>query len=119
MVATELALTVAYPYAGNLEEVAVLWSTESQWRNRNFDYREKARYGHKRHVDKEGNVITGKYKTPLAIGIPEPLQEFLQFIKKALYEGNIETRNRIGGTWRYSHTKQEERLNSYREELTK
>jgi hypothetical protein len=28
MVATELALTVAYPYAGNLEEVAVLWSIE-------------------------------------------------------------------------------------------
>jgi hypothetical protein len=37
------------------------------------------------------------------------LQEFLQFIKNwALYQGNIETRNRIGGTWRYSHTKQEE-----------
>jgi gamma-glutamyltranspeptidase/glutathione hydrolase len=41
MVATELALAVAYPYAGILE-VAVLWSTESQWRNRNLDYREKA-----------------------------------------------------------------------------
>jgi gamma-glutamyltranspeptidase/glutathione hydrolase len=35
-----------------------------------LDYREKALYGHKRHVDKEGNVIKGKYKTPLAIGIP-------------------------------------------------
>jgi hypothetical protein len=48
-----------------------------------LDYREKALlWLQKRHVpDKEGNVITGKYKTPLAIGIPEPLQEFLQFIK--------------------------------------
>jgi gamma-glutamyltranspeptidase/glutathione hydrolase len=31
----KLALAVAYPYAGNLGGGG-LWSTESQWRNRNF-----------------------------------------------------------------------------------
>jgi hypothetical protein len=49
----------------------------------NLDYREKApASGYKdMFLIKKVTSSQGKYKTPLAIGIPEPLQEFLQFIK--------------------------------------
>jgi hypothetical protein len=64
-------------------------------------------------LDKEGNVIKGKRSTKsmLAMGIPR-IAGVLQFIKLGSLPMKIETRNRIGGTWRYSHTKTRKRLNS-------
>jgi hypothetical protein len=64
--------------------------------------------------------VTSSQESTKAIGYRNPGTIAGNFAvhKTGSHEGNIETSNRIGGT-RYSHPKQEERLNSYREELTK
>lgn len=125
MVATELALAVAYPYAGNLGGGGFMVYRKANGEIGSLDYREKAPLAaHKTmFLDKEGNVIKGKStESPLAIGVPGtiagvfavhkklgslPMSEILKPVITLAEKGVIVTR------------KQERRLNDYREEIIK
>lgn len=125
MVATELALAVAYPYAGNLGGGGFMVYRKANGEIGSLDYREKAPLAaHKTmFLDKEGNVIKGKStESPLAIGVPGtiagvfavhkklgslPMSEILKPVIALTEKGVVVTR------------KQERRLNDYREEIIK
>ena len=125
MVATELALAVAYPYAGNIGGGGFMVYRKANGEIGSLDYREKAPLAaHKTmFLDKEGNVIKGKStESPLAIGVPGtiagvfavhkklgslPMSEILKPVIALAEKGVIVTR------------KQERRLNDYREEIIK
>jgi len=73
MVATELALAVAYPYAGNLGGGGFMVFRKANGETGTLDYREKAPLAATKNMflDENGNVIKDKStKTPLAIGVP-------------------------------------------------
>jgi gamma-glutamyltranspeptidase/glutathione hydrolase len=73
MVATELALAVAYPYAGNIGGGGFMVYRKANGEVGSLDYREKAPLAATKDMflDKEGNVIKGKStETALAIGVP-------------------------------------------------
>jgi gamma-glutamyltranspeptidase/glutathione hydrolase len=73
MVGTELALAVAFPYAGNIGGGGFMVYRKANGEVGSLDYREKAPLAATKdmYLDKEGNVIKGKStETPLAIGIP-------------------------------------------------
>lgn len=73
MVATELALAVAYPYAGNLGGGGFMVYRRANGEVGSLDYREKAPLAATKDMflDKDGNVIKGKStETALAIGVP-------------------------------------------------
>ena len=125
MVATELALAVAYPYAGNLGGGGFMVYRKANGEIGSLDYREKAPFAaHKTmFLDIEGNVIKGKStESPLAIGVPGtiagvfavhkklgslPMSEILKPVIALAEKGVVVTR------------KQERRLNDYREEIIK
>ncbi|MBP2282263.1 gamma-glutamyltranspeptidase/glutathione hydrolase [Flavobacterium sp. CG_23.5] len=124
MVATELALAVAYPYAGNLGGGGFMVYRKANGEKGTLDYREKAPLAATKDMflDKKGNVIPGKStKSPLAIGIPGtiagifavhkklgslPIAEILKPVIELAENGVVVTH------------KQEQRLNEYREELS-
>lgn len=73
MVAIELALAVAYPYAGNLGGGGFMVYRKANGEVGSLDYREKAPLAASKDMflDKDGNVIKGKStETALAIGVP-------------------------------------------------
>jgi gamma-glutamyltranspeptidase/glutathione hydrolase len=73
MVATELALAVAYPYAGNLGGGGFMVFRKANGEVGSLDYREKAPLKATKNMflDKDGNVMKGKStESPLAIGVP-------------------------------------------------
>ena len=73
MVATELALAVAYPYAGNLGGGGFMVYRKANGEIGSLDYREKAPLAASKDMflDEKGNVIKGKStESPLAIGVP-------------------------------------------------
>lgn len=73
MVATELALAVAYPYAGNIGGGGFMVYRKANGEVGALDYREKAPLAASKNMflDKNGNVIKGKStETALAIGVP-------------------------------------------------
>lgn len=73
MVATELALAVAYPYAGNLGGGGFMVYRRANGEVGSLDYREKAPLAATKDMflDENGNVIKGKStETALAIGVP-------------------------------------------------
>ncbi|MFY8112487.1 MAG: gamma-glutamyltransferase [Flavobacterium sp.] len=125
MVATELALAVAYPYAGNLGGGGFMVYRKANGEIGSLDYREKAPLAANKSMflDKEGNVIKGKStESPLAIGVPGtiagvfavhkkfgslPISEILKPVIALAEKGVVVTR------------KQELRLNNYREEIIK
>ena len=125
MVATELALAVAYPYAGNLGGGGFMVYRKANGEKGTLDYREKAPLAATKDMflDEKGNVIPGKStKSPLAIGIPGtiagvfavhaklgslPIEEILKPVIELAENGVVVTH------------KQEQRLNEYREELNK
>lgn len=125
MIGTELALAVAYPYAGNIGGGGFMVYRKANGEIGTLDYREKAPLAATKDMflDQNGNVIPGKStKTPLAIGIPGtiagvfavhkklgslPMAEILKPVIELAERGVIVTH------------KQEERLNEYRAELTK
>ena len=125
MIGTELALAVAYPYAGNIGGGGFMVYRKANGETGTLDYREKAPLAATKDMflDQNGNVIPGKStKTPLAIGIPGtiagvfavhkklgslPMAEILKPVIELAERGVIVTH------------KQEERLNEYRAELTK
>ncbi|PIF30330.1 gamma-glutamyltranspeptidase/glutathione hydrolase [Flavobacterium sp. 9] len=73
MVATELALAVAFPYAGNIGGGGFMVYRKANGEVGSLDYREKAPLAATKDMflDKDGNVIKGKStETALAIGVP-------------------------------------------------
>lgn len=73
MVATELALAVAYPYAGNIGGGGFMVYRKANGEIGSLDYREKAPLAASKDMflDENGNVIKGKsLETALAIGVP-------------------------------------------------
>ncbi|CAN1536315.1 Ggt Gamma-glutamyltransferase [Flavobacteriaceae bacterium] len=125
MVATELALAVAYPYAGNLGGGGFMVFRKANGEVGSLDYREKAPLAATKNMflDKDGNVIKGKStESPLAIGVPGtiagvfavhdkygsmPISEILKPVIALAEKGVIVTR------------RQERRLNDYRESIIK
>ena len=73
MVATELALAVAYPYAGNIGGGGFMVYRKANGETGTLDYREKAPLSATKNMflDKNGNIIPDKSTdSPLAIGVP-------------------------------------------------
>jgi gamma-glutamyltranspeptidase/glutathione hydrolase len=125
MVGTELALAVAYPFAGNLGGGGFMVYRKANGEIGSLDYREKAPLASTKDMflDEKGNVIKGKStESPLAIGVPGtiagvfavheklgslPIEEILKPVIALAERGVIVTK------------KQEDRLNSYRAKIIK
>ncbi|PVX47839.1 gamma-glutamyltranspeptidase/glutathione hydrolase [Flavobacterium sp. 103] len=125
MVATELALAVAYPYAGNLGGGGFMVFRKANGEIGSLDYREKAPLAASKNMflDKDGKVIKGKStESPLAIGVPGtiagvfavhkkfgsmPMSEILKPVIALAKRGVIVTK------------KQANRLSDYHDELVK
>lgn len=123
MVGTELALAVAYPYAGNIGGGGFMVYRKANGDVGSLDYREKAPLAASKDMflDKNGNVIKGKStETALAIGVPGtiagvfavhekmgsiPMSEILDMVIELAEKGVVVTK------------RQENRLNNYREVL--
>ena len=125
MVATELALAVAYPYAGNIGGGGFMVYRKTNGETGALDYREKAPTSATKNMflDKDGKIIKGKStETPLAIGVPGtiagvfavheklgslPMSEIMKPVIELAEKGVIVTK------------KQEKSLANYRESIIK
>ena len=125
MVATELALAVAYPYAGNIGGGGFMVYRKANGETGTLDYREKAPLSATKNMflDKAGNIIPDKSTdSPLAIGVPGtiagvfavheklgslPISEIMKPVIELAEKGVIVTK------------KQEKRLADYRESIIK
>lgn len=125
MVATELALAVAYPYAGNIGGGGFMVFRKANGEVGSLDYREKAPLAATKDMflDKNKNVIKGKStETPLAIGVPGtiagvfavhkkygslPMSEIMKPVIVLAEKGVVVTQ------------KQEKRLHDYRDLIIK
>jgi gamma-glutamyltranspeptidase/glutathione hydrolase len=125
MVATELALAVAYPFAGNLGGGGFMVYRKANGEIGSLDYREKAPLAATKDMflDEKGNVIKGKStESPLAIGVPGTIagvfavheklgslaiEEILKPVIALAERGVIVTK------------KQEDRLAAYRDKIIK
>lgn len=125
MVATELALAVAYPYAGNIGGGGFMVFRKTNGEIGSLDYREKAPLAATKDMflDKNKNVIKGKStETPLAIGVPGtiagvfavhkkygslPMSEIMKPVIALAEKGVVVTQ------------KQEKRLHDYRDLIIK
>lgn len=125
MVATELALAVAYPFAGNIGGGGFMVYRKVNGEVGSLDYREKAPLAASKNMflDENGNVIKGKsLETGLAIGVPGtiagvfevhkklgslPIEEILKPVIELATKGVIVTK------------KQENQLKNYHEAIVK
>jgi len=85
MIATELALAVAYPFAGNLGGGGFMVYRESNGKTGSLDYREKAPLAATKnmYLDENGNVIPGKStESAFAVGIPGTIAGMFEVHKK-------------------------------------
>jgi gamma-glutamyltranspeptidase/glutathione hydrolase len=85
MVATEMALVVAYPFAGNLGGGGFMVYRKADGEIGGLDYREKAPLaGHKdMYLDSLGNVIPGmSTKGATAVGVPGTVAGIIEVHKK-------------------------------------
>ena len=85
MVATELALAVAYPYAGNIGGGGFMVYRKANGEMGSLDYREKAPLAASKNMflDEKGNVIKGKStESPLEIGVPGTIAGVFEVHKK-------------------------------------
>jgi gamma-glutamyltranspeptidase/glutathione hydrolase len=125
MVGTELALAVAFPFAGNIGGGGFMVYRKANGEVGSLDYREKAPLAASKDMflDKDGNVIKGKStETALAIGVPGtvagvfavhkkygsmPMSEILKPVIALAEKGVVVTK------------KQEKSLNDYRDAIVK
>ena len=125
MVATELALAVSFPFAGNIGGGGFMVYRKANGEIGSLDYREKAPLAASKDMflDENGNVIKGKsLETALAIGVPGtiagifavqeklgslPIEEILKPVIALAEKGVIVTK------------KQETRLHNYHESIVK
>src|SRR4030065_2781401 len=73
MIATELALAVAYPYAGNIGGGGFMVYRTNDGKTGALDYREKAPQAASKnmYLDENGNIIQGKSTLgAMAVGVP-------------------------------------------------
>jgi len=123
MVATELALAVAYPYAGNLGGGGFMVYRKSNGETGALDYREKAPMAANKdmYLDSLGNVFPGmSTRGAKAVGVPGtvagifavhekfgtlPMSELIEPVIRLLEKGVVVTR------------KQAARLEAHREEI--
>ena len=85
MVGTELALAVAFPFAGNIGGGGFMVYRKANGEVGSLDYREKAPLAATKDMflDSEGNVIKGKStQTALAIGVPGTIAGVFALHKK-------------------------------------
>ena len=85
MVATELALAVAYPSAGNIGGGGFMVYRKNNGEIGSLDYREKAplKASKNMYLDENGNVIEGKStKTVFAVGVPGTIAGIFEVHKK-------------------------------------
>jgi len=85
MIATELALAVSYPYAGNIGGGGFMIYRKANGEIGSLDYREKAPLASTKDMflDGKGNVISGKStETALAVGIPGTIAGIFEVHKK-------------------------------------
>jgi gamma-glutamyltranspeptidase/glutathione hydrolase len=85
MVATQLALAVAYPYAGNIGGGGFMVYRKADGETGTLDFRETAPKAASKDMflDKKGNVIPGKStETALAVGIPGTIAGIYEAHKK-------------------------------------
>ncbi|WP_026705106.1 gamma-glutamyltransferase [Flavobacterium soli] len=85
MIATELALAVAYPYAGNIGGGGFMVYRKANGEIGSLDYREKAPLASTKNMflDENGNVIAGKStETALAVGIPGTIAGIFEVYQK-------------------------------------
>ena len=85
MVATELALAVAYPYAGNIGGGGFMVFRKDDGEVGSLDYREKAPIGATRdmYLDKNNNVIEGLSTVGgLAVGVPGTIAGVFEVYEK-------------------------------------
>ena len=85
MVATELALAVAYPYAGNIGGGGFMVFRKNNGEVGSLDYREKAPIGATRdmYLDKNNNVIEGLSTVGgLAVGVPGTIAGVFEVYEK-------------------------------------
>ena len=125
MVATELALAVAYPFAGNIGGGGFMVYRKANGETGSLDYREKASLSATKDMflDTNGKIIPNKSTdSPLAIGVPGtiagvfavhekmgslPMSEIMKPVIELAEKGVIVTK------------KQEKSLNEYRESIIK
>ncbi|RAR48574.1 gamma-glutamyltransferase [Flavobacterium lacus] len=125
MIATELALAVAYPYAGNIGGGGFMVFRKFSGETGSLDYREKAPLAATSSIflDEKGNVINGmSTKSAKSVGVPGtiagvfavhekfgtlPIETILKPVIELAKKGVIVTK------------KQEERLNYYRSAIIK
>jgi gamma-glutamyltranspeptidase/glutathione hydrolase len=125
MVATELALAVAYPYAGNIGGGGFMVYRKANGETGSLDYREKAPLSATKNmfIDTNGKIVPDKSTdSPLAIGVPGtiagvfavhkklgslPMSEIMKPVIELAEKGVIVTK------------KQERSLNSYRASIIK
>ena len=123
MVATELALAVAYPFAGNIGGGGFMVYRKANGETGSLDYREKAPLSATKDMflDTNGKIISNKSTdSPLAIGVPGtiagvfsvhekmgslPMSEIMKPVIELAEKGVIVTK------------KQEKSLNEYRESI--
>jgi len=121
MIATEMALAVCYPFAGNLGGGGFMVYRTANGEYGSLDYREKAPQSAYRdmYLDSLGNVIPGlSTKTALAVGVPGtiagifevhqkfgtvPMHEILEPVIELARQGVLITKN------------QKKRINKYRD----
>ena len=85
MVATEMALAVTFPFAGNLAGGGFMVYRLEDGSVGSIDYREKAplQAAEDMYLDEEGNVIPGRSTTgAMAIGVPGTVDGILQVHEK-------------------------------------
>ena len=93
MIATDLALTVCYPNAGNISGGGFLVYRTADGKTGSLDYREKAPIAASRdmYLDKNGNILPDKSTLGgLAIGVPGTVAGLEAIHKNSeLYHGKI------------------------------
>ena len=85
-IATQLALAVVYPAAGNIGGGGFMVARLADGRNITIDFREKAPSGASRnmYLDQNGNVISGKSENGhLAAGVPGSIAGIFAYYKYA------------------------------------
>ena len=119
MIATELALAVAYPFAGNIGGGGFMVYRTNDGKTGALDYREKAPLAASKnmYLDENGDIIEGKsILGAMAIGIPGtvdglfkvhekfgtlPFSELIQPAIDLAYKGVIVTKNQANRLARY------------------
>ena len=125
MVATELALAVAYPYAGNIGGGGFMVYRTNEGKTGAFDYREKApiKADRNMYLDENGKIIPGKSTIGgMAIGVPGTIAGIFAVHKKLgslPMEELFEPAINLANTGVIITKSQERTLNNARESIIK